>query len=862
MVHRGPARCTVLVISLCALLTGMTRSALAQNGPALSIDASAAKQHPISPYIYGMNFADEALANELRLPVRRWGGNSTTRYNWQNDTSNHASDWYFENVPNDNANPGALPNGSASDQFIDQDRRTSTKSLITVPLIGWTPKSRAYACGFSVGKYGVQQSVDPWRTDCGNGIHTNGTNVTGNDPTDTSTAITPAFVQSWMQHLIGRYGTAAQGGVQFYNLDNEPMLWNSTHRDVHPQPTSYDEMRDRTYQYAAAIKQTDSGAQTLGPAEWGWTGYFWSALDMAAGGAWWNNPQDRNAHGGSAFTDWYLQQMRAYEQAHGVRILDYLDLHYYPQALGVTLSPAGDASTQALRLRSTRSLWDATYTDESWIATPVRMIPRMRDWVNTNYPGTKTAISEYNWGGVESLNGALTQADVLGIFGREGLDMATMWGPPSSDQPAAYAFRMYRNYDGSGSTFGDTGVQSVSADQSQLAVYGALRSDGALTLMIINKTSNSLTSNLTLAGFNPAATGQVYRYSAANLNAIQRLADQPVSASGFTATYPASSITLTVIPRGAVPGPIDTIGVYRRSSHTFYLRNSNTSGPADIVIGAGDANSFPVAGDWDGDGYDTVGLYNQKLGVFSLYDSNAVGAPVKDAFVFGNPGDQPLSGRWVMALQNDPIGKLGRAHDGVGVFRPSNGLLYLISAWPQPPSLAVYADYTIVLGNPGDVGMAGKWNGGSLDTAAVYRPATTRFYATAISCNGIVPGPNVFCGVQFSVTDTYLGVANDLPVKGDWIGQGKDGIGVFHPASGIFSLKNTMPNSSGSMSQPDKTVIFGLPGDIPLAGHWKPPALGAPDSTPEVVSGTNMQPSIIVTPRSAHTPNDDAGQFD
>ena len=65
--------------------------------------------------------------------------------------------------------------------------------------------------------------------------------------------------------MIGRYGTAASGGVLFYNLDNEPMLWNSTHRDVHPQPLSYDELRDRTYTYGAAIKAADPGAKTLGP---------------------------------------------------------------------------------------------------------------------------------------------------------------------------------------------------------------------------------------------------------------------------------------------------------------------------------------------------------------------------------------------------------------------------------------------------------------------------------------------------------------------------------------------------------------------------------------------------------------------
>src|SRR5205823_10073844 len=103
-------------------------------------------------------------------------------------------------------------------------------------------------------------------------------------------------------------------------------------------------------------------------------------------------------------------------------------------------------------------------------------LPRMNEWVDRHYPGTKLAITEYNWGGLESMNGALAQADVLGIFGRERLDLATLWGPPKADQPGAFAFRIYRNYDGKGGSYGDTWVRSSSADQSRLSVYGAQRS--------------------------------------------------------------------------------------------------------------------------------------------------------------------------------------------------------------------------------------------------------------------------------------------------------------------------------------------------------------------------------------------------
>ena len=523
----------------------------------LSVDASA-NRHAISPFIYGMNFVDEALAAELRLPVQRWGGNSTSRYNWQIDAYNTGSDWYFENIANPNSDVGALPNGSASDKFVEQDRRTGTQTLMTVPLIGWAAKRRVenhpFDCGFKVSLYGPQQSADPWDTDCGSGMIDSTTPITSNNPLDTSVAITTTFVVSWVHHLVDRYGTAANGGVQFYNLDNEPMLWDGTHRDVHPQPTSYDEMRDRTLEYAAAIKAADSTAQTLGPVEWGWTGYFYSALDWAPGGDWWNHPQDRLAHGNVPFVEWYLQQLRSYEQTHGQRILDYLDLHYYPQAPNVALSPAGDANTQALRLRSTRGLWDPDYVDESWINEAVNLIPRMKAWVNADYPGTRTAITEYNWGALDHINGALTQADVLGIFGREGLDLATLWGPPEANQPGAFAFRMYRNYDNAGHTFGDISVQAMSSDSDQLAIFGAQRSiDFALTTIILNKTNDTLTRTVSLANFNPITTAQVFRYSAVNLNAIVRQPDIAVGANGFMIAFPPASITLVVLMPAVPP---------------------------------------------------------------------------------------------------------------------------------------------------------------------------------------------------------------------------------------------------------------------------------------------------------------------
>jgi hypothetical protein len=564
------------LIGLCAAL-GLALALVAGPTPhvaaaplSLAVDVGQ-EQKPISPHIYGLNFARESFAAEIALPLRRWGGNTLSRYNWRNGKANLASDWYFENATTTNAYDWNVAEDHSG--WIAQNRRTGTESLLTVPMLGYVAKN-GVSCGFSVGTYGDQQDADPFQSDCGNGIQLDGTPVTGNNPLDTSVVAGSLDTQAWVLALVGTYGSAASGGVRLYGLDNEPDLWHETHRDVHPSPQTYDELLARTLDHAAAIKAADPGAKLLGYGSFGWTGYWYSAHDaVTAEQNGYTYFPDRATHGGMYQVEWYLDQLRRYEQQPGgIRLLDYLDLHFYPQN-GVALATAGSSSRQALRLRSTRALWDPTYRDESWIGGDdqdpdqryVRLIPRMRDWVAAHYPGTGLAVTEYNFGGLEHINGALAQADVLGIFGREGLAVAALWNYPSPGDPLGYdrfetlpganAFRIYRNYDGLGGRFGDVSVRASSANQAQLAIYAAQRTgDSALTVVVINKTGGGLSGNVALAGFTPGATAQVYRYSAANLAAIVRQADQAVGPTGFVATFPANSISLVVIPAGTGGG--------------------------------------------------------------------------------------------------------------------------------------------------------------------------------------------------------------------------------------------------------------------------------------------------------------------
>jgi hypothetical protein len=438
--------------------------------------------------------------------------------------------------------------------------------------MGWVAKSRAPGSGFSVAKYGPQQKTDPYSRDAGNGIKKDGTPVTGNDPADTSMPVDETWTSDWVKYLVSKFGNSANGGVAIYSLDNEPTWWNKTHRDVHPLPFTYDEVTENGLKVARAIKAADPTAEVSGPVIDFWLTYFYSGKDYEWLKGHWlsaakNPPTDRMAHGNVPLIEYYLRAFKAAQDddPQHMRFLDYLDLHTYFAANDAMLKPAGTSVQQKAVLDSTRVFWDATYTnfrfqDPDNLMKPLapQMIPRMKKWVADNYPGTETANTEYNWGGPEHISGAVAQADILGIFGREGLDLATIWGPPELNSPLMFAFKIFRNYDDAGGEFGNTSLTATSADQGKLSVYAARRNaDHAVTVVVINKTFGDLRSDLTLGQFKARGPAKVYQYSSAALNQIRVLAAIKASkAAGKTKAvvlkdqlFPAMSITLYAISR-------------------------------------------------------------------------------------------------------------------------------------------------------------------------------------------------------------------------------------------------------------------------------------------------------------------------
>ncbi|HEY2774181.1 MAG TPA: glycoside hydrolase family 44 protein [Candidatus Binatia bacterium] len=579
---------------LCAGILDVTPARAQNAAVTVSIDAGASR-HAIDPRIYGVAFGTAAQLTELNCPLNRSGGNNTSRYNWQLNADNRAADWYFESLAYSSATPGEV-----GDTFISTSRSGGAEPMLTIPMIEYVATlgaSRSRKASFSIAKYGHQQGNDSqWYPDAGNGVHTDGSYVTGNNPLDANLPNSTTLEQGWIQHLVQAWGAATSGGLRYYLLDNEPSIWFSTHRDVRPDGESMDALKSKTIGYATVIKNVDPGATVVGPEEWGWSGYFYSGLDQQYGAAHnWQQPYpDRSSHGNQDYLPWYLDQMRSASASAGRRLLDVFSVHYYPQ--GGEFGSDTSTSMQQLRNRSTRSLWDPAYVDQSWISDKVMLIPRLKNWVASYYPGTATAITEYNWGAESHMNGATTQADILGIFGREGLDLATRWTTPDATTPVFKAMKMYRNYDGNRGTFGDTSIAATStANADNLSVFAAQRSsDHALTVMIVSKVlSGSTPVTVNLANFTPQASASSWRLASGTISGPTTIA---VSGSSVQASVQAQSVTLLVLAASSTSN----------APPTAAMTATPTSGNAPLAV------SFNASASSDSDG--SIAAYAWSFG--------------------------------------------------------------------------------------------------------------------------------------------------------------------------------------------------------------------------------------------------------
>jgi hypothetical protein len=553
----------------------------------------------ISPWIYGTNFGsvDNAKFN-------RSGGNRLTGYNWENNASNAGSDWYHHSDfgmatgPND-------PPGYAFRGMIQNAAADGNAVLVTVPVAGYV----AADGNGTVDETEIAPSPR-WKE-----VVPKKSTIYGGMPLSINPNKTDGYVfTDELVNWVEKFKSPSQ--PVFYSLDNEVGLWGETlpegwqsgeeprwwenppfpgvapssggrtHPTIHPYNASFAELRDKTIAHAGAIKDVSPNTMVFGGVGYGWTDFtnLSGAPDAVTSPSHPGGDQVGEMH----YHEWLLQQVHNAEVAQGRKLMDVLDLHWYTEVYADGQRITGDIATPAAvsaRVQATRSLWDPTYGynasnpalgENSWIAQwgtqgPIKLLPRVQRDIDDFNPGTKIAITEYNYGGNNHISGAIAEADALGIFGRDCVFAASIWGGGSYIDAA---FDMYLNYDGAGSEFGDTSVQANTSNIASSAVYASVDSADPTKMIVvaINRTGSPIFTGIAVTHDRILDYAEVYQLTSAS-SIPHRAADIDVNLlNAFLYTMPAYSVSTLVLHASGLPGDFDEDGDVDGSDFLLWQR--------------------------------------------------------------------------------------------------------------------------------------------------------------------------------------------------------------------------------------------------------------------------------------------------
>ncbi len=509
----------------------------------------------ISPYIYGIN--DAGYLDDVTVNVVRQGGNRFSGYNWENNYSNAGSDWQHSSdtylTTGYDAALAETPGACATHLSQDAAANGVEYKIATIQMAGYVAADKDGAVSES-----EAAPSDRWKEVKA----TKGSALSLNpDLTDDY-----VYMDEYVNYLVNTLGDSATStGIQAYNLDNEPALWNSTHSRMHAEQPTCEEIVAKSTEYAAAVKSVDPNAEVFGLALFGVGSYttFVNAPD-------WESTYSSQYNW---FVSYYLDQMAKAEQNAGKRLIDAIDLHYYSEDTGTCrVTDCKDNSHTdcvAARVQAPRSLYDKSYVENSWIGqwcqSYLPILPTVQDSIDKYYPGTKLAMTEYNFGGGDHVSGAIAEADALGAFAANGVYVATLWPLSSAIDYQLSAIDLYTNYDGKGSAFGDTLVTSSTSDISMGTSYAAIdgSDESRVTLVLTNKSQTEVqNATISLKGDADYSSAAIYGITGASSD-IQLLgAVNDITDNTFTVEVPALSVVQIEISADAfiLMGDVNTDG--------------------------------------------------------------------------------------------------------------------------------------------------------------------------------------------------------------------------------------------------------------------------------------------------------------
>src|SRR3984957_10913427 len=515
----------------------------------VTITIDPTKTKSISPYIYGINFYSGVTGAPPQLTFDRAGGNRWTAYNWETNASNAGSDFEYEN--DDFLSSSTVP-AEAVRSFIAGDQTNHLASLITVQLQGLVSGDESGPVSVTnppdLSRF--KQVIDKKST-------ASSAPFTLAPPTTDANVYMDEFLWALDQKFSGQniFGANPTAPPTFVMLDNEPELWNSTHLEVQGStPVSSDDYISKTITITEALKDQFPDMIIFGPAHYGFQGIYN-----------WQGELNTTPNGANWFPDKYFSALSAASATYGRRLVDVYDFHWYAEeydsngtrSLDLTSTTLTAAQIQLI-VQSPRNLWDPSFNDTTnnsnpWIYeelgnTPINLLGRLQTKINSEFPGTNISISEYESGGWNHIAGTIAQADNLGIFGAQGIFAANFWPPNGTYSYALAGFRAFRDFDGAGSNFGDTSLESTSSNVANVMVYASTDSANAGRVVFVAINRSASAQVVAITGQSLTGTATLYQMTAAtaqNQNPVKPVAagTMPTSGSTLTLTLPPLSVT-------------------------------------------------------------------------------------------------------------------------------------------------------------------------------------------------------------------------------------------------------------------------------------------------------------------------------
>ena len=489
-----------LFTSLCFLLaTTFIINAQTVN---ITVDVTQNRK-PVYPAIYGIN---NALSDDPSSPLvtadwqrlkdagiklfRNNNGNNATKYNWRLKLSS-SPDWYNNVYPSDW-------------DFAAKSLQTNipgAQGLFALQLIGKAASDATH----NFDDWGYNHAA--WWP----GVHQNlaggGTvDPTNNSPKGLVEGNTSLYLKDWPADSTVKifdkwFGTAAGSlnlnatTFQYWNMDNEPEIWYSTHDDAMPQQPTAEQFMQMYFKVAKAARAKFPNIKLVGPvpcSEWNWF-------------AWYDNNGFKNskiAYNGTNYTwiEYFIKRIGEEQKATGIRLLDVVDLHTYLSA-----------SSEAELLQVHRVFYDKTFdypganglkltSPNGWDEgiTKEYIFARINDWL-TQYLGTGHGVTlgstESGWDNFNQMPQALSYASILGVFANEGVEVFTPWYWSPSYWEVIHLFSRYSK---------NISVQSTSSDDNNISAYSTTNSTSdSLTVVLVSRyPTGTKNVKITLSNFN------------------------------------------------------------------------------------------------------------------------------------------------------------------------------------------------------------------------------------------------------------------------------------------------------------------------------------------------------------------------